>query len=97
MILQRDDNTTVEIIASYFPDFRNIGSVTSQFGFYALVDKPGQTRQVVTPENGTKSLSGLSVEQYIRSGRVGLMAVVRPHELIKVSAKLKNKLQHAKH
>lgn len=89
---KRDDGSVVILVASYFPDPRTIKSLVSQFGFYALVRHPEREVQVLTPENGSKSLNGLSVDEYIKHGRVGLMSAVRPHELFKVSDKLKKQL-----
>lgn len=93
IILERDNGVIIELVASFFPDFRNMGSLESQFDFYALQKEEGKETKVFTPENNpNKSLNGLSVNEYIKHGRIGLLSVVRPHEIFKVSKKLKEKL-----
>jgi hypothetical protein len=94
IIFQRDNGLEVELVASYFPNPFNSGSLGSNFDYYALVRENGNPTRCVHPESGSKSLNGMSVDEYIEKGRVGLMAVVRPHELFKVAKKLEEKLYH---
>lgn len=94
LTLNRSDNTTVHLVASYMPNPRIANaSLSSQFDYYAVVysDKSDHP-SVFTPVIGTKSLNGLSVDEYSQRGRVGLMSVVRPHEVIKANLGLQKKL-----
>ena len=87
-------DTTVHLIATYCPDYRATNDISGTIDMYALVDAPNEMRKVVTYEYAGKSLNGMSVEQYIKEGRVGLMKYVRPNHIFKLSAQLKTKLFH---
>ena len=87
-------DTTVHLIATYCADYRNMNDISGVIDVYGLVDAPNEMRKVVTYEYAGKSLNGMSVEQYIKEGRVGLMKYVRPNHIFKLSAQLKTKLFH---
>ena len=95
LTLNREDKSTVNLVASYFPNPRNTKSVQSQFDYYAVVtNEHGLGRTVYTAnDNRAKGLDGLSVDEYVQRGRVGLMSVVRPHEIFKVANELMKKLK----
>lgn len=90
-IIKRGDTTVVKLVSEYFPNPIGASSIEQ----FALVLHPGATDwQLVCRDNTTcKSLNGLTVAQYIETGRKGLCAVVRPHESIKGILELKQKLQ----
>jgi hypothetical protein len=94
IIFKRDNGLEVELVASYFPNPFNSGSLGSNFDYYALVREEGKETRCIQPKSGSKSLNGMSVKEYIEKGRVGLMAFVRPNELFKVALKLEEKLCH---
>lgn len=90
-IINRDDETVVKLVSEYCPNPIGVSNIEQ----YALVLHPGETDWQLVCENNTtcKSLNGLSVDEYIETGRTGLCAVVRPHERIKAILELKEKLQ----
>lgn len=93
--LTRPDGTIVQLTAEYFPDWRMIGDIT--VGYFARVQAPGQDGWTLVADGvpADKSLGGRSVEEYVRHGRQGLMAVVRPHEIIAVRRELVDRLAAA--
>lgn len=95
LILERVNGTIVHLICTYAANPFSLGSLRSQFDTYAVVETPGaEHRKVFTHETPpNKSLNGMSVKEYIDHGRVGLMSVVRPNELFKVSDLLEAKLR----
>lgn len=89
-LFTRDDGTLIRLVAEYWPYPTGGGSVVH----YALVKTPNDTNwNLFSPHNDIdKSLGGLSVDEYVAHGRKGLMAVVRPHEIIKATQELYVKL-----
>ena len=87
-VFVREDGSTVTIV--------NIASTTDDLGFdvFAFVDRAGATKEYYYPKlSPHKSLGGLSVDEYIKHGRQGLLSVARPHELIKTNLELREKLK----
>jgi hypothetical protein len=56
---------------------------------FAIVKRNGQDEETYFyPKMGPKDMSGMSIEDYVKDGRVGLLSVVRPHEMIKLSLEI---------
>lgn len=90
-LLTREDGTQIRLVAIYCPN--PIG--TSSIDCFALVKTPqaADWSCVTYGPTGDKSLGGLSVDEYIKFGRKGLLSIVRPNEIFKVSQELQRKLE----
>lgn len=98
MTLNRDNGDVVRLIAIKGCDpighLSSDGFCYSSINMFAAVTFDGQeTEEYFHPEQGPKSMNGMSVDEYVKHGRVGLISVVRPHEIIKISLALEAKCQ----
>lgn len=94
-VYERKDGTHVQLVANYMPNVWSCDSIEKQIEYYAVVRHTGETETTLYNENRKdpiKDMNGLSVAGYVRSGRVGIMSVVRPHEIIKAKLKLIQKM-----
>lgn len=90
-LLHRGDGSTVKLVAEYMSS--PIGRSSIQY--YALVKFENSGNwQLFTPHHSVdKSLGGLSVDEYVKRGRKGLLSVVRPAEILKAGIELNRKLR----
>lgn len=90
--LHREDGSTVRLVAEYWPSPISESSTK----FYALVKRSNSENwQLFTPHRSAdKSLGGLSVDEYTKRGRKGLLSVVSPSEILKASIELNEKLRN---
>jgi len=93
-IIERENGAVIRLVVIsmqnvFGPDFRDI---------FALVKyKDPDTWELFTPRNTfDKNLGGLSVDEYMKRGRKGLLSVVRPHEILKAGMELDEKLRKIK-
>lgn len=94
--INRPDGTVVLLSAEYFPNPYTVSSDIT-VGYFARVQRPGQSDWTLYTDGkpADRSLGGLSVDEYIARGRQGLMAVVRPHEIISAYGELRERLSQA--
>jgi hypothetical protein len=83
-IFNRGDGSSVKLVLIANA---NVFTGRDEVDVFAVASKDGEDDKYYYPNNGcyNKSLRGLSVEEYIERGRQGLMAAVRPNELIKAT------------
>jgi len=91
--IERNDGTVVRLVAVYMPNLFGPDAIDN----FALVQRKGADDwELYTPDRSSdKSLGGLSVDEYVKYGRKGLLCVVRPHEIIKVNIELNERLRAA--
>jgi hypothetical protein len=81
MVLTRENGNQVRLVAICPGTHFNV-SLTDMF---AIVTRNGQDeKEYFYPKKGHKDMDGMSVEDYVKHGRMGLLSVVRPHEIIKI-------------
>jgi hypothetical protein len=87
---KRKDGSTVTIIQ--IGCFNPISKSLEIYSEFAKVTKEGNDPKFYHPTPYNPSMNGLSVDEYIKSGRKGLISVVRPHELLKTRLEFEAKL-----
>lgn len=88
-IISRDCGTQIRLIVQ---GYRDILTDRVHREFFAAVREPGQHEEkfVHPHRDPSKSLHGMSVDEYIHRGRKGLLAVVRPGEILKAGLEFNN-------
>ena len=92
-ILIRENGDTVTII--HIGIFNDITNSVEVYSIFVKVKANDGDTKFYYPTPYNPSLEGLSVEEYIKRGRKGIMSMVRPHELLKASLEFKEALGHS--
>ena len=90
-VLNREDGSTVRLVAEYCPSFFTKPSIN----YYAFIQPKGSKEwKLFTPHSSPdKSLNGLSVDEYFKRGRKGLLSIVTPAEILKAGMELHEELR----
>ena len=91
--LIRKNRLQIQIVATFYANPKVNKEFPGNFDIFAVEYNPiKHTKKVHTYECSGKSLNGMSVDEYIKNGRIGLLSVVSPFEILITIQKLKTKL-----
>lgn len=85
--IERKDGTIIRLVSD---GIFNVFTGKLDCNCYALVKFPGSNEEnlFTSANDPDKTLKGLSVDEYIKRGRKGLISMVRPHEILKSTSTL---------